>query len=554
LLAAAFLLVAARFAFVCDDAYITFRYAKNLATGIGLVFNPGETPPVEGYSDFLWLLAASALELVHLRPDVILPAVSVGCGVALVHRIHSALLDRLDVGRTAAFFAALAFAASPATGCWATSGLETMPQALLGFLLFERLVLNPKDHGWPLPAILSVALAMIRAEGIAWVAVIYGASVVSRLAEREPLRDHLARLLRSAAPMLALFAVYTAWRLQYYGTLVPNTALVKVALSLRSVGRGIKYVLLFWATCLVPLAMLAPLPIVLRDRRQGLWLAIGLLAAAFPVYGAVVGGDFMPFGRLLVPGLPFAALILGGGLQELVRRSRGRTERAGYVGIALVLVGLLPAFDLNLVPEVVREQLHFRLSDKQYLSELNRWQNQKENSEGFTRRGLALAQVAKPRDAVVAAAVGAVGYFSGITVYDQHGLVTKEVAYRDVPDGPLTQSPGHDKHVDPDYFVKYEPKFLYARELDGKLAAGRMKETLDQWDVPNSVKDRYVPDWYEVSIPGTERAFLLVIRRLERNEDPAKLWNDFPERRKELNQELREEFGEGDDEDSSSSG
>src|SRR5918912_119366 len=25
-----------------DDAYITFRYARNLATGLGLVYNPGE--------------------------------------------------------------------------------------------------------------------------------------------------------------------------------------------------------------------------------------------------------------------------------------------------------------------------------------------------------------------------------------------------------------------------------------------------------------------------------------------------------------------------------
>src|SRR5690606_8741405 len=51
-----------------DDAYITFRYARNIATGVGFVYNPGErvlgttTPAyalllalaarVSGYSDF----------------------------------------------------------------------------------------------------------------------------------------------------------------------------------------------------------------------------------------------------------------------------------------------------------------------------------------------------------------------------------------------------------------------------------------------------------------------------------------------------------------------
>src|SRR4051794_35154349 len=37
-----------------DDAYISFRYARNLADGFGLVFNPGEQ--VEGFSNLLWTL------------------------------------------------------------------------------------------------------------------------------------------------------------------------------------------------------------------------------------------------------------------------------------------------------------------------------------------------------------------------------------------------------------------------------------------------------------------------------------------------------------------
>ena len=36
---------------VCDDAFISFRYAKNLSEGSGLVYNPNEF--VEGYTNFL---------------------------------------------------------------------------------------------------------------------------------------------------------------------------------------------------------------------------------------------------------------------------------------------------------------------------------------------------------------------------------------------------------------------------------------------------------------------------------------------------------------------
>jgi len=53
IIATAALLPHARlFDFVTDDAYISFRYARNLALSGQLVFNLGER--VEGYTNFLW--------------------------------------------------------------------------------------------------------------------------------------------------------------------------------------------------------------------------------------------------------------------------------------------------------------------------------------------------------------------------------------------------------------------------------------------------------------------------------------------------------------------
>ena len=42
------------FATVTEDAFVSFRYAQNIADGNGPVFNPGER--VEGYTNFLWLV------------------------------------------------------------------------------------------------------------------------------------------------------------------------------------------------------------------------------------------------------------------------------------------------------------------------------------------------------------------------------------------------------------------------------------------------------------------------------------------------------------------
>src|ERR1041385_3811930 len=49
-----------------DDAMISMRYAHNLAAGHGLVWNPGEVPPVEGYTNLLWTLWMAAIHRLPL--------------------------------------------------------------------------------------------------------------------------------------------------------------------------------------------------------------------------------------------------------------------------------------------------------------------------------------------------------------------------------------------------------------------------------------------------------------------------------------------------------
>ena len=58
--------------FLTDDAFISFRYVRNLLEGHGLVFNPDEY--VEGYTNFLWILELAALwGLFGVRPEQAAP-------------------------------------------------------------------------------------------------------------------------------------------------------------------------------------------------------------------------------------------------------------------------------------------------------------------------------------------------------------------------------------------------------------------------------------------------------------------------------------------------
>ena len=63
-----FLVSGVRFFSLFDDGMISMRYARNLADGFGLRWNPGEAP-VEGYTNFLWTLYMAAIHLLPVAPS-----------------------------------------------------------------------------------------------------------------------------------------------------------------------------------------------------------------------------------------------------------------------------------------------------------------------------------------------------------------------------------------------------------------------------------------------------------------------------------------------------
>src|SRR5688572_10056913 len=62
------------FDWIVDDAGISFTYAKNLSNGNGLTSYPGLTP-VEGYSNFLWVLILAFFHTIQCFDPIITPKV-----------------------------------------------------------------------------------------------------------------------------------------------------------------------------------------------------------------------------------------------------------------------------------------------------------------------------------------------------------------------------------------------------------------------------------------------------------------------------------------------
>ncbi len=525
-----------RFWFLCDDSYITFRYARNLARGQGVTYNVGEEP-VEGYSDFLWMLLSAACHAVGAPSEIVVPAVSAACGLILLLVVHDALLRRFGFDRWAALAGAVWIATAPAYALWSTSGLEPMPFALALWILFDRWVLasDDEDPRGTQAALAALAAALLRTEGVAWVAMFACVAFLARWLDdptRNPRRAG-APILRSLAPFGLVFGVYTAWRMAYFGDWVPNTAHAKVGFGIDRIVRGMKYVGLYWLTFpTLALALLGTPWAILA--RPGRGVAVALLAVAFPAYGVAIGGDFMPMGRMLVPGIPMAVVLLAT-LWQALRPRFSRDWAAGVLAALFTLLNVLGGFDIHVVPHAIREALHFRLSDREFMTEYARWANMADNTDGFALRGRALKAWAPNGTRWVTKAIGVAGYHSDLYIYDQYGLVNREVALLTPPAGRLVESPGHDKAVEAAFFVKYDPDLLSARLVQGLRAPGLMKDTLEEWATPPDLMSRFVPDFEEVELEGeADRSFLLLVRRAEPWENAEAMWEAFPERRKHL--------------------
>lgn len=456
-------LVVWRSAFLIDDAFISFRYAAHWADGHGLVYDLApEAERVEGYSNFLWVALLALGRALGAAPESFANVLSVLCAAGTVVLLQRFLARRLALDGWSVLLGTLALAAYPVFGVWATGGLET---ALFGLLLFgawSLLVTDPAgvdaDPGSArsaetrlglLAGLVGGALLLTRVEGFLWIGGLWLAAFVA-------LRSDLPR--RRVALFLGVsitvLAAQLAIRHLVYGELVANTVLAKSGVSGATLVRGLKW-LATWALLFVwPVAALfAPLA-AQRGRQRALTISAFVMAGGALDYSVLTGGDWMPFFRFLAPASAFFAVLFAVGLERF-----GARARLG-LGVAAIAVAALPLLDLALVPRAWREALYFREFRIGYQTEWERWSNGVANTEGNTKLGHALAAVSGPKETWTGGAIGAVAYYSEVTILDRNGLVNREIAAREVEPGSGTA--GHEKRVPRAYFQDRAPTFYQA--------------------------------------------------------------------------------------------
>lgn len=445
--------------FLCDDAFISFRYARHLAEGHGLVWNLGER--VEGYTNFLWTALLGGLCWLGFDiPKMALLGNVAAFVVALL--LVDAAVRGASPRAPVVPFAVVALAGSRAFTTFASSGLETMPAAALVIaapclMARERVGKPPFDRGGrgraslgppsgPFFAGLALTAAtLMRPDHVLFYACFGAALVVEDLTHRQgPLLRRLSahRCVAFVLPFFVLYVPYFAARWHYYGDPLPNTYYAKLGAG-ANWGQGLVWAAHFvgatgaWAWLPVALVALAGRSRCPADTRLRSYAALSLVV--FTLYVISAGGDFMEF-RFFVPLLPLVAAATEVGLRARAA-ARGPLATAllaaAAVGVAAALV------PIRLVPPrairwgIAMEPSYYRVTS---LSPIR-------IDCGWAVLGARLKTDLADKRAfppVAAAAIGALGYYSELPIVDALGLTNREIARKQLK---THGRPGHEKQA-----------------------------------------------------------------------------------------------------------
>lgn len=381
-----------------DDAYITYRYARNIASGQGFTYNKGEM--VLGTTTPLYTLLLAGLS--RLWSDI--PKLS--------HYISSyawllciPVLYRIgrSQGHEEAGLAASAVLSSNALFVNAL-GMETSLYILLILLTFYFYLHNSPN------------LASLCA-GLAFVARWDGVLVVGVFLFAEFLR-HRWRMLYPSLICILIILTWLTYSHIVFGSIFPNTFFAKVGQSTKTefggeMGAFAQGIILYASEAynVSQLFILLPLfgatGIVIALARKVHWWPILLWTTGYAVGYTILG--VLRFAWYYPPLIPALALLVGAGISGFIEFVASRWQllktgnRRQVMATLLIIAVLVP----NLLWLNHRSSPQIDQRTKTYI-EVGQWLN-----------------THTPVDSSVALLeIGIIGYYSNRTVVDTMGLVT----------------------------------------------------------------------------------------------------------------------------------
>lgn len=315
LLVAAVMVVMVRNAWVCDDAYITFRSIENLLSGYGPTFNVGER--VQSFTHPLWMFLNAGLYAltsrvvgISLWALIYYQVVLVSLFVALL--AVSLLAFKIAQSTLSAGLALTVLIFSKAFIDYTSSGLEN-PLTYLLLVLFMLVYFRYPANTRRRLLILSLLACLSSLNRADTLLLFIPALFYAFWRSRDRLKA-LGTVVLGFTPLI----LWELFSLFYYGFFLPNTAYAKlntgIPLSLL-LQQGYAYFLN--SLSLDPLTLLVILFALgfIFSAREWRFLPFGAGILLYLVYILRIGGDFMS-GRYFA-----APLLMATGLLSLYRFS-----------------------------------------------------------------------------------------------------------------------------------------------------------------------------------------------------------------------------------------
>ena len=428
IIAMIFVLHALTFSWVCDDAFISFRYAKNFINGHGLVWNIGEQPPVEGYSNFLWIIVISLFMKVGFEPVTVSKALGIFFGFCCI--LVSYFFSEIIFHRKSFFnlIAPVMMASCMPFAFWSTGGLETQ---MLAFFILAAVTVYlyeiKHDNSTPRSAILFLLVSLTRADGILIFAITCLHYVFHLWITRK--RLFTSRNLIWFLTFMIVYVLYFYGRFNYYGFIFPNTYYAKTGGGINQLLRGIRYLTTFMLSVKWSFLIVLDLVYLFKPFRSTIVYLL-MLVLASTVYIVSVGGDSIGISRFFVPLVPLMAILVQEGIvnlnQWLIKRiSNTAVKRAVVAFCSLTILILTMRVQPSLQGYKFAEHLQ-KVIDRKIA--IGKW----------------LHQHAAPNETIAVIAAGAIPYYSELKTYDRVGITDIQVAHTKMP-RMGTGIPGHEK-------------------------------------------------------------------------------------------------------------
>jgi hypothetical protein len=425
-----------------DDAFISFRYAKNFVEGIGLTYNGGER--VEGYTNFLWVIILSIPYLFQLQCEIAAKILGIFFSMAIVMLMYMQTIRNAGEKNFWCLMPVILLAANGSFALWALGGLETHLFTFLILLGSSLYIQNHRDtsSAKSYPFIFALS-AMTRPEGL----FVFATTILHKMTfERKKITIKEAG--KDIFRFLIVFLPYFLWRFYYYGYPFPNSYYAKVANNWSQFLKGFEYVQIFYSS-FGSIIFLLPILFILEYYKK-FWTSYYLcLVGVYITYICYVGGDQLLLLRFFVPMLPFIYILFADSLKKsyfyMVEKWSNSLHRSLFlkagsllIFIFIVVCTIRPSFYGH---EYERILLEKKVEKDRMI--IGKWM--KKNWPASTKIALVPA--------------GIIPFYSEFYSIDLVGINDTHIAHAQVPDFGKGRYQGHQKY-DCAYVLLKKPDYI----------------------------------------------------------------------------------------------